>query len=320
VSRSALVTGGNGFVAQWAVRAMLERGWRVTAAGIGVAGDSPALADAHRAAVDWVEMDVTRQDEIGSVVDRVRPEVVLHLAAVSHVPDAMRNPGHAYEVNVVGTVRLLSELARLKRAGQADPRVLVVGSSEQYGRHDAAEMPLTEQAEQRPLTLYAASKVAQEVAAMQAFRSEGLGVICTRSFNHSGAGQSKDFLLPALVRRALALPRSGGTLTIGNGDTVRDFLHVSDVVSAYLSLLDTGVAGEAYNVCSGEGLSVLALARLVLQRVGVSADISSDPALSRPVDVPVQIGSNDKLRRATGWAPRHTREDIIDDLIHAATR
>jgi GDP-D-mannose dehydratase len=57
-----------------------------------------------------------------------------------------------------------------------------------------------------------------------------------------------------------------------------------------------------------------------LQRVGVSADISSDPALSRPVDVPVQIGSNAKLRRATGWAPRHTREDIIDDLIHAATR
>ena len=73
-------------------------------------------------------------------------------------------------------------------------------------------------------------------------------------------------------------------------------------------------------VLAGDGISVRALAASVLQRVGVPAEISSDPALSRPVDVPVQIGSNAKLRRATGWTPRHTREDIIDDLIHAATR
>jgi GDP-4-dehydro-6-deoxy-D-mannose reductase len=320
VIRSALVTGGNGFVAQWAVRAMLGRGWTVTAAGIGSVADVGLLDDAQREAVRWVSMDVTRQEEIASVVDEAKPDAVLHLAAVSHVPDAMRNPGYAYEVNSVGTVRLLAEIGRLRRAGEADPVVLVVGSAEQYGRHELSEMPLSEDAAQRPLTLYAASKVAQEVAALQAFRSEGLRVICTRSFNHSGAGQGKDFLLPALVRRALVLPPAGGRLTIGNGDTVRDFLHVADVVDAYLSLLQAGIAGEAYNVCSGEGLSVRALAGLVLQRVGVSADISTDQAFARPVDVPVQIGSNAKLRRATGWAPRHTREDIIDDLIHAATR
>jgi GDP-4-dehydro-6-deoxy-D-mannose reductase len=145
-------------------------------------------------------------------------------------------------------------------------------------------------------------------------------VLCTRTFSHSGPGQPSQFLLPALVARALALPATGGWLAIGNGDTVRDFLHVSDVVDAYLALLELGAAGETYNVCSGEGISVRALAESVLQRVGVPAEISTDPALSRPVDVPVQIGNNAKLRRATGWAPRHTREDIIDDLIHAATR
>lgn len=320
MSRRALVTGGGGFVAQWMLRALLDRGWSVTAAGIGLPSD-PSLLDAdQRRAVRWVPMDVTRQEEIATTLDGAVPDAVIHLAAVSHVPDAMRNPALAYEVNAVGTVRLLAELGRLKRAGVADPVVLVVGSSEQYGRHAPSDMPLTEESAQRPLTLYAGSKVAQEVAALQAFRSEGIRVICTRSFNHSGAGQSKDFLLPALVRRALALPPEGGRLTIGNGDTVRDFLHVKDVVSAYLSLLETGEAGEAYNVCSGEGLSVRALAGLVLQRVGVPADISTDQAFARPVDVPVQIGSNAKLRRATGWAPRHTREDIIDDLIHAATR
>ena len=316
----ALVTGGYGFVAQWAIRAMLDRGWSVTAAGLGEPTSALVLDDARRTAVEWLKMDVTRQDDVARAVERATADVVLHLAAISHVPEAVRNPGLAYEVNTVGTVRLLTEINRSRREGGVDPVILVVGSAEQYGRHEAAEMPLGEDAEQRPLTLYAASKAAQEVACFQAVRSQGLRIVCTRSFSHSGVGHDGRFLLPALVARALALPPSGGRLTIGNGDTVRDFLHVEDVVAAYLALIDSGAPGEAYNVSSGEGITVRALAEAVLQRVGVSADISSDPALTRPVDVPVQVGANAKLRGATSWAPRRTREDIIDDLIHAATR
>lgn len=316
----ALVTGGNGFVAQWAVRAMLERGWTVMAAGIGDSPASPVLTEDEVRRVAWRSMDVTRQDEVAAVVDDARADVVLHLAAVSHVPDALRNPGRAYEVNAVGTVRLLAELRRHRSAGTGDPVVLVVGSAEQYGRHEINEMPLHEDAEQRPLTLYAASKVAQEVAALQAFRSDGVRVVCTRSFNHSGVGHDARFLLPSLVARALRLRDEGGALPIGNGDTVRDFLHVRDVVDAYLALMERGAAGEAYNVCSGEGISVRELAKSVLRRAGVTADVTTDPAFSRPVDVPVLVGSNAKLRRATGWAPTRTRDDIIDNLIHAATR
>ncbi len=320
MTRRALITGGQGFVAQWAVRALLGRGWSVTAAGIGHGTEATVLSDAERGDVDWVTMDVTDGDQIAVVIERAVPDVVLHLAAISHVPDAKRNPARAYEVNTVGTVRLLSQLADRRREGRGDPLVLVVGSSEQYGRHAPDEMPLSELAEQRPLTLYAASKAAQELAALQAHRGEGLRVICTRSFNHSGVGQAHSFVLPGLVTRALALPKGGGQLTIGNGDTVRDFLHVEDVVDAYLSLVERGSPGEVYNVCSGDGVSIRTLAESVLQRIGGPADISSDPGLMRPVDVPVQIGNNTKLRRATGWTPRRTREDLIDDLIHASTR
>jgi GDP-4-dehydro-6-deoxy-D-mannose reductase len=320
VTTRALVTGGNGFVAQWAVRAMLERGWAVTSAGIGDSPSSPVLSDDEQRAAEWRTMDVTRQDEVAAVVDEARADVVLHLAAVSHVPDALRDPGRAYEVNTVGTVRLLAELRRHRTAGTGDPVVLVVGSAEQYGRHEINEMPLHEDSEQRPLTLYAASKVAQEVAALQAFRSDGVRVVCTRSFNHSGVGHDARFLLPSLVARALELRTRGDTLSIGNGDTLRDFLNVRDVVDAYLALQERGAAGEANNVCSGEGISVRELAKSVLRRVGVTADVTTDPAFSRPVDVPVLVGSNAKLRRATGWAPTRTRDDIIDNLIHAATR
>jgi GDP-4-dehydro-6-deoxy-D-mannose reductase len=319
VTTSALVTGANGFVAQWAIRAMLERGWQVTAATHGPPPAATVLSPDERAAVAWRAADVTSLTDVRETLDAARADVVLHLAAISHVPDAASNPGYAYEVNAVGTVRLLAEVRRHRLAGTGDPVVLVVGSAEQYGRHELNEMPIHEGAEQRPLTLYAASKVAQEVAALQAYRSDGVRVVCTRSFSHSGVGHGPQFLLPSLVARATKLPPAGGVLHIGNGDTVRDFLHVRDVVEAYLSLVASGVMGEIYNVSSAEGTSVRALAQRVLQRLGRSAEISSDPELARPVDVPVQVGDNSRLRRATGWAPRRSRDDIIDDLIHAAT-
>lgn len=314
----ALVTGANGFVAQWAMRAMLERGWTVTAGGVGEPSSAGVLSRDQAAEVRWHPLDVTRQPDLAAALDAARPDVVLHLAAVSHVPDAGRDPAMAFDVNAVGTVRLLAEVQQRRTAGVLDPVVLVIGSAEQYGRHDGAEMPLDESAEQRPLTRYAASKVAQEVAALQAVRADGVRVVCTRSFSHSGTGHGASFLLPALVRRTLALPRSGGRLTIGNGDTVRDFLHVADVVEAYLALAGQGTAGEAYNVCSGSGISVRELAHEVLARANRSADVVTDSELARPIDVPVQIGNNAKLRRATGWVPRRGRDDIIDDLIHAA--
>jgi GDP-4-dehydro-6-deoxy-D-mannose reductase len=319
VSTRALVTGGNGFVAQWAIRAMLERGWQVTAASHGPPPAAVVLTPSECAATTWVATDITDQAEVRTAVDAAGADVILHLAAISHVPAAANDPSRAFDVNTVGAVRLLTEVARHRHAGTGDPVVLVVGSSEQYGRHEPADMPLREDAEQLPLTLYAASKVGQEVAALQAWRSSGVRVVCTRSFSHSGVGHAPHFLLPSLVARGLELPPAGGTLSIGNAETMRDFLHVRDVVDAYLALVARGVPGEIYNVSSGEGVTVRALAERVLQRLGRSADISTAATLARSVEVPALVGDNSKLRRATGWAPRLTRDDIIDDLIHAAT-
>jgi GDP-4-dehydro-6-deoxy-D-mannose reductase len=320
VTTRALVTGGSGFVAQWALRAMVERGWEVTAASHGPPPTTVVLTDAERSSVRWLAGDVTSMTDVRTMITAAPPDVVLHLAAISHVPAAAEDPASAFDVNAAGAVRLLAELSRGRAAGTIDPLVLVVGSAEQYGRHEPAALPLRETAEQRPLTIYAASKAAQEVAALQSVRSGAVRAVCTRSFSHSGGGQEAHFLLPSLVRRVLELPPSGGTLRVGNEGTVRDFLHVTDVVDAYLSLLTSDTSGEVFNVCSGDGVSVRELAERVLQRTGRRAEIVSDPALVRPVDVPVQVGDNSKLRRATGWTPRRSRDDIIDDLIHAATR
>ena len=315
----ALVTGGSGFVGQWLTRALLRRGYAVTIGAHSAAPEAAILHPDEQRAVSRVTLDVREPDAVSHALDASTPDVIFHLAGVSFVPDAERAPFEAYDVNGLGVSRLLAAVATRRAGGTLDPVVLVVGSGEQYGRHDA-DAPLTEGAAQLPLTVYAASKVVQETVAMQVFRAAGVRVVATRSFNHSGPGQSPRFLLPALVSRALALrDGAGSALRLGNTTPVRDYLHVEDVAEAYCLLAERGTAGEAYNVSSGSGISVDALAHEVLARAGVAAAIEQDAALVRPVDLPVLVGSSSKLREATGWSPKHARDDIIDDLIRSAT-
>lgn len=311
----ALVTGASGFVGGWLVRALLARGDAVHGTTLG--GDGERLEPA----VHWHRGDVRSSAFLAGALDAARPDAVFHLAGVSSVGGAAADPAAAAESNTTAAVRLFTEVARRRAAGTLDPVVLVVGSAEQYGAHPASAQPLDEDTPQRPLSLYAATKAAQEVFALQAFRRDGVRVVAVRSFNHTGAGQSEQFLVPALVRRALGLRRDGGTvLRLGNSTPVRDMAHVSDVVRAYILLADHGVAGEVYNVCSGTGYSVREIAELVLRRVGVAARLEEDPALVRPVEVPVLVGDPGRLQRRTGWRPERTLEDGIDDLIHAATQ
>jgi GDP-4-dehydro-6-deoxy-D-mannose reductase len=314
----ALITGAAGFVGQWVGRELVERGWDVAGTALEATRPSTEPND-PLVSVRWYTADVRRGEDLGRVLDAAKPDAIVHLAGVAFVPAAQADPGAALETNVIAAARLLAEVKTRRAAGSLDPVVLVVGSGEQYGRHDASEMPLSESAAQRPHSVYAASKAAQEHIALEAFRSGGIRVIATRSFNHSGAGQADRFVIPALVGRALALREAGTrTLAIGNTTTVRDFLHVRDVARAYADLVERGTAGDVYNVASGVGVDVGTLARRVLALVGVDAIFNTDAALVRPAEVPVLIGDATKLRRATGWSPRLTLDSIIEDLIRAA--
>lgn len=314
----ALVTGAAGFVGQWLSAELVRGGWEVYGAHLG--GEIPpgALDAEGRRAIHWLKCDVTRTDALRAALDASAPDAVLHLAGVAFVPTANADPGQAFEVNAVAAARLLAELGTRRRAGTLDPMVLVVGSGEQYGRHPADEQPLGEEAAQRPLNMYAASKAAQEVVALAAHRATGVRVVATRSFNHSGPGQLPRFLVPALVRRALELRATGdAVLPVGNPSAVRDFLHVADVARAYVALVERGAAGEAYNVASGRGVSVEEVAERVLALVGVRAKLQVDPALVRPVEVPVLVGNASKLHAATGWAAERTLDSLIEDVIRA---
>lgn len=314
----ALVTGAAGFVGQYLCRELVERGWDVAGTRLEATPPTPSPNDSLRE-MRWHVADLRRVDDLERVLDAERPDAIFHLAAIAFVPTAQADPGSTLEVNVIAAARLLAAL-KLRRAADAlDPVVLVIGSGEQYGRHDASDMPLREDAEQRPHSIYAASKVAQEHVALEAFRSAGVRVIATRSFNHSGPGQADRYLLPGLVRRAMAARAEGRrTLPVGNVTPVRDFLHVRDVARAYADLVERGEAGTVYNVASGTGVEVSAIGARVLALVGADAILQPDPALARPADVPVLVGDATRLRRATGWSPRFNLDSIIEELIRAA--
>ena len=317
MTRRVLVTGGSGFVGQWFCRLALARGWKVFAGHVESPHAIAVLSPAERDAVQWVPLDVTSDDDLDQAIGHAEPELVLHLAGIAFPPAANATPTRTFEINALGVACLVRSMAD---ARATTTRVLAVGTGEQYGAHDASEYPLTESAALRPISWYAGSKAAQELIALQAHRSTSVPVLCTRSFNHSGVGHAGDYLLPSLARRALEIRQSGGPLRLGNGEPVRDYLHVADVVEAYALLLEKGTAGEIYNVSSGQGISVQELAERVLRRAGVSASLLQDPGLVRPSDIPISVGDSSKLRRQTGWQPRHTIDDIIDDLIHAASR
>lgn len=317
----ALVTGAGGFVGQWLCRALLRDGWEVAGLSLDGAPSSGILTASEQRAIRWASADLGSDAALPTIASEIerRPDAIFHLAGIAFQATAAGDEQRAIAVNVDGARRILEACAPARSAGVADPLVLIVGSAEQYGAHPEAAMPLPESARCSPKTVYGATKLAQEQMALALATRASLRVIATRSFNHSGPGQARSFLLPSLVARTMAARANGAEVTVGNTDVIRDFLHVEDVVTAYISLVSRGTAGEVYNVCSGHGVRVGELAQEVLAAAGVRSPLRVDSTLQRDVDVPILVGDNAKLRAATGWTPQHARSRIISDLLNAAS-
>jgi len=293
----ALVTGSNGFVGRHLVAHLETHGDDV------IALDE---ADGHR-------VDVTSASAVRRHFRATRPEVVYHLAALSHIGSSWNAPNRVLRVNVEGTANVL----RASREFDVQ-RVVVIGSADEYGRVAEVDLPLDEDAPLQPITPYGASKVAAEFVALQAFLGTGLPVVRVRAFNHTGPGQDGRFVVASIARNVATAERDGdGEIRLGNLEAVRDFSDVRDVVAAYRLLAERAEPGAVYNVCSGRGLAVGEIAAAMLALAGRELKIVIDPALVRPVDVPRLVGNNSRLRAATGWQPRWTFEAtaaaVLDD-------
>ena len=288
----ALVTGSNGFVGRWLV-AHLE-----------TEGDEVTGLDA--------ETDVTDPTAITTAVQAAEPDAVFHLAAQASVGASWEDQAGTYVVNTVGTVNVLAAAAACKAA----PKVLLVSSSEVYGRVRPEDLPVQEDHPFAPVSPYAASKAAAEMAAVQAWLGRGVPVVRARPFNHTGPGQRTDFVVPALARQVAEAVQSGApALYTGNLEARRDISDVRDVVRAYRALALQGEPGEAYNVCSGAAVSIREVAERLLRTAGVDLPIVVDPERVRPVELPELRGDPSKLKAATGWSPAVHLDETLADVL-----
>lgn len=307
-----LVTGADGFVGRWLVRAALADEWDVVAA-IGPGGSAPDqwLPPAEAVRVKAFETDITSPNDLQRVA--AEPvDAVVHLAAIASGAAARQDPALALRVNTDATLSLFKAIA----AGGTRPMLLFVSTGEVYGAgHDK---PISESAVIAPVSPYAGSKAAAEQGIAALAADAGLQLVIARPFPHTGPGQGTAFVVPAFAARLRQARRDGAaTIAVGNLDVQRDFLDVRDVVRAYLLLLQRGVAGGVYNVASGVGVRLDEILALLSRLLDVAAAPVADPALVRPADIPVLIGDASKLRRDTGWEPLINLEQTFRDLLDA---
>ncbi len=290
----ALVTGAGGFVGPYLVDALRQR-----------------------ASAEVFEVELGGVPELRAALDAFSPTVVFHLAAQTFVPDALRAPIDTYEVNVMGTARL-AEAVRTY-AGDPRPRIVFASSAEVYGARDSSEYPLRETLDLRPRNPYGASKAAAEAILMGEARSFETDVVIARGFNHIGPGQKEHFVVASLAAQ-LARIAAGGPpqLFVGNLDTARDFLDVRDVVAAYVELARHGERGEVYNVCSGSAVTIRDVLRELIAIARVAVEVREDPARMRSSDIPISVGSAEKLRARTNWVPQTPLPRSLRDVYAAA--
>jgi GDP-4-dehydro-6-deoxy-D-mannose reductase len=261
------------------------------------------------------EVDVTDPDAVGAAVVAARPDAIIHLAAQSSVAASMRDPSVAYRVNFIGARSVIDALER----HAPDARLLLVGSGDQYTPSAPGARPFREQDPMYPGSPYARSKAAAEQLGTLAAR-RGLAVVRIRAFNHTGAGQDTQFVAPDFGRQVaeIAAGIRAPKMRVGNLESVRDFLHVDDVVDAYVRLLEPSAPIAIYNVSSGRGVPVRSILETLCELAGVAPTLETDPERHRPTNA--MVGDSARLRDATGWSPRIPLRESLAEVLADSQR
>jgi GDP-4-dehydro-6-deoxy-D-mannose reductase len=303
VSDVVLVTGAGGFAGSHLVEHLL-------------ASPKPASGEAGSSSshevVGWTRqtVDLLDRDRVRDAIRELRPAQVYHCAGVPHVAESWHDTAQPLEGNVLATGHLLDALRR----ANVRCRVLIPGSATVYAPSPG---PIAETGAIAASSPYAISKLAQEQLALHAIQEDGLDVIVTRSFNHTGPRQAPAFVAPSMARQ-IALIEQGRiepVIKVGNLEAQRDLTDVRDVVRAYAALMRTGTTGVVYNVASGVARSIQSILDAFVARSHAPVRVEVDPGRLRPNDVPVVVGDCSRLSAATGWRPEITFDRMLDDLL-----
>ncbi len=277
---TALITGVNGFTGRYMAEELRTAGYDIVGLG---STSSQSIASSS-----FYHCDLLDRDGLVKVFKQVKPDIVVHLAAIAFV--AHGDVDAIYRTNVVGTRHILDAIVQ---SGHIPRSILLASSANIYG--NAIVEPITEQVLAAPANDYAVSKLSMEYMAKLWY--EQLPITIVRPFNYTGAGQALNFLIPKIVDH---FKRRAPDLELGNINVIRDFSDVRSVVQRYRRLLESDAQGEIFNVCSGQGHSLLDVLQMMREISGHDLDVHVNPAFVRANEVHRLVGSSDKLEAVVG--------------------
>lgn len=259
------------------------------------------------------DLDIMDKEAIVAMLYEVRPDYIFHLAAQSSVGLAWKNPSLTVDVNIKGSINVMDAVRELFYK----PRVLLIGSGEEYGHIRPGETPISEENALRPGNIYAATKVCQNMIGNIYSKAYDLELMMVRAFNHIGPGQAPMFVVSDFCKQVAEIEKGlrEPVMKVGNLAAKRDFTDVRDVVKAYILLIQMGKPGETYNVGSGNAKEIQEILNLIVSMSRAKIKVEIDPNKIRPVDVPIIEADITKLNQLTGWTPQIPIERTIQETL-----
>jgi GDP-4-dehydro-6-deoxy-D-mannose reductase len=309
-----LITGIAGFVGSYLADLLLTKK-DVTLYGIDYPGADTGNIDHIKDKFKlYRECDIKIKRDVKDLLGRTRPDCIVHLAAQSSPLLSAQYPEDTVATNIIGQANIFEALSVLKLT----PKIVIAGSSDEYGRVAKKDMPIKEGCKLNPRNLYALTKVTQELLGLKFYDKQGFNVIVTRPFHTIGPKRPERFVCSSLAKQIALIEKNKQepVISVGNMDIMRDFTDVRDVVNAYWLLLKKGKPGENYNICSGKAYSIKNILEVLLSLSKVKVEVKAKTDRMRPNDVSMLVGNYSKLKRATGWQPKIPIERALKDLLN----
>lgn len=306
-----LITGISGFVGSHMAEYCLQKGAEVF--GTIQWCSRTENIDHIKKQIKLMECDIRDASSVAKIIEESKPDYIFHLAAKSFVPTSWHAPAETLMTNIIGELNIFEAVRGLG----LNSRIQIAGSSEEYGKVLENEIPIRESNPLRPLSPYGVSKVTQDLLGYQYHESYGMNIVVTRAFDHEGPRRGDVFVTSNFAKQIAEIEKSlkGPVIEVGNLEAKRDFTDVRDTVEAYWLSLEKGAPGEVYNICSGRIIRIRDMLDMLLSLSSVKVDIKQDPGRMRPSDVLILLGDCTKFKETTGWEPKISLEQTLEDLL-----
>lgn len=307
--KKAIIIGAAGFVGGYLIDHLKDdMNWEIYATKL-------SIEKMERKDVEVYDLDILNKEEIVKIFEKIKPDYIFSLAAQSSVSLSWKNPLLTVDINIKGAINILDAVREIDKY---DPRIMLIGSSEEYGYVKEDEIPVKEENNLRPGNIYAVTKVCQNMIGKIYSDAYGMNIVNVRAFNHIGPKQAPIFVVSDFCKQVSEIEKGlrEPIIYTGNLEAKRDFTDVRDIVRAYSALTLNGKKGETYNVGSGKAVSIKEILDIILKNSTKDIEVRRDEKRYRPIDIPIIEADIEKLKEITDWKSEILLEKSIEDILN----